>query len=242
MLMPLMSTDIRARYGVLVIDDHPLFRKGIISIIDECEHFEVIGAAGDGKDGLTCMRQKNPDLIILDISMPGHNGVELLKMMKAERPGTPILVLTVHDEVIYAVRALKAGARGYILKGESGEEILSGMSSIMRGELYLSHQIKHRIIFQAIEALDAGQDFLLQKLTRREREVFDLLGDGLNSADIADWLKLSAKTVDTHRLHIREKLLCKNAAEVAEFAAQWKLYSEQEVTPDTKNSTPALTC
>ncbi len=221
-----------------MVDDHPLFRKGISGIIDESEHFEVVGDAGDGKDGLTSMRLKNPHLIILDISMPGHNGVELLKMMKAERPDIPILVLTVHDEVIYAVRALKAGARGYILKGESGEEILAGMNAIMKGELFLSHQIKHQIIFQAIEALDAGQDFLLQKLTRREREVFDLLGDGLTSAAIAERLQLSAKTVDTHRLHIREKLLCKNAAEVAEFAAQWKLYSEQDVSLDSSAMNP----
>ncbi len=133
----------------------------------------MVADAGDGKDGLTNMRLKNPDLIILDISIPGHNGVELLKMMRAERPEIPVLILTVHDEVVYAVRALKAGARGYLLKGEPGEEILAGMTAIMRGELFLSHQIKHQIIFQAIEALDAGQDFLLQKLTRREREIFD---------------------------------------------------------------------
>jgi len=231
-----MSTEIRTRYGILVIDDHPLFRKGITGIIDESDHFEVIGDAGDGKDGLNHMRLKNPDLIILDISMPGQNGIELLKIMKAEKPRTPVLVLTVHDEVIYAVRALKAGARGYILKGESGEEILSGMMAIMRGELFLSPQIKHQIIFQAIEALDAGHDVLLQKLTSREREVFDLLGDGLNSASIAEWLKLSTKTVDTHRLHIREKLLCKSAAEVADFAVHWKLYSEREANPDTTDS------
>lgn len=231
-----MNADIRTRYGVLVVDDHPLFRKGIAGIIDESGYFEVIGDAGNGEDGLIHMRERNPDLIILDISMPGQNGVDLLKIMKAEKPHTPVLVLTVHDEVIYAVRALKAGARGYILKGESGEEILSGMMAIMRGELFLSPQIKHQIIFQAIEALDAGQDVLLQKLTSREREIFDLLGDGLSSASIAEWLKLSTKTVDTHRLHIREKLLCKSAAEVADFAVHWKLYSEQEANPDTTDS------
>lgn len=215
-------------HTVLVVDDHPLFRKGVHSILQGSPDFVVCGDAGDGKEALARMRADHPSVIILDISLPGYNGLELIKMMRAERPDVPIVILTVHSETVYAVRALKAGARGYILKGEPGQEIIAALHRVMRGELHLSAKIQHQILQQAAQALDASQEQLVDRLTRREREIFELIGEKLTPTQIAERLGLSIKTIDTHRLHIKEKLFCESIAEIAKFATIWRLSSKGE--------------
>lgn len=222
-------------HRVLIVDDHPLCRKGVASIIRDSGDLVTCSDAHNGREALTRMRADHPDVIIMDISMPGQNGLELLKMIKAERPEIPILILTVHQETIYAVRALKAGAHGYILKGDSGEEILNALRRVLAGELYLSPRITHELIMQAIQALDAGTETRLKLLTRKESEVFEAIGRGLSTAQIAAEMNLSVKTIETHRMHIKEKLLCMDTTELANFATEWRIFREPEVVENRES-------
>jgi len=206
---------------ILIVDDHPTFRRGLAAAIAEHPDLVVCGEAEDAQKALDAMRRLKPDIAIIDISLPGTNGIELIKQMAAEQPGLGFLVLSMHDETYFALRALRAGARGYVMKAEAPAEILAAIRKVQRGDLYVSPRLGDRLIFRAIQSLEDGAGSLVDRFSDREFEVFQLLGKGMGTREIAESLHLSGKTVETHRAHLKEKLGCKGANEVVRFAIDW---------------------
>ncbi len=212
----------RRKNRILIVDDHPLFRHGIADLINTEPDLEVCGEADSSPSALEAIRTLHPDLVTIDISLRGANGIELLKAIRSEHSKLPLLVLSMHDESLYALRALRAGARGYVMKQEALDRVMSAMRSVLRGDLYVSPLMSGRMIEEFVQGsgTHAGQS-IADKLTDRELEILQLIGQGNGVQQIALDLNLSAKTVETHRAHIKEKLNIQTARELARFAVQW---------------------
>jgi len=206
---------------VLIIDDHPIFRHGISAMINAEPDLNVCGEAGSAPAALDAMRRLRPDIALVDISMPGTNGIELLKSMRSESPKLPMLVVSMHDESLYALRALRAGALGYVMKAEALDSILVAIRKVLQGEPYLSPKFSDRLVFKAIRSMDEGLGSPVDKLSDRELEVLNLMGRGFGAQDIANELHLSVKTIETHRAHIKEKLDFGDSKEMVRFAIEW---------------------
>jgi DNA-binding NarL/FixJ family response regulator len=206
---------------IVIIDDHPLFRKGLEQLISSSNGFAVCGEAGNAAEGLSALRKLKPDLTIIDISLPGANGIELIKNIRAEFPKLPLLVLSMHDESVYALRSIRAGAQGYIMKQEALENVVRALHEIMSGRPYLSPAMSARLITNFAKGNDDAKTNLADNLSDRELEILELIGKGREVREIARELHLSPKTVETHRAHIKEKLNLANARQVARFAVQW---------------------
>lgn len=206
---------------LLVVDDHPGFRRGVVALITDEPDLTVCGEADSAPAALEAMRRLNPDGAVLDISMPGTNGIELIKMMLAERPKLPILVLSMHEESLYALRSLKAGAKGYVMKSEAMENVLAAIRRILEREIYVSPKLGQRLIFKAIQSNEAGTGSPVDRLSDRELEVLQLLGRGFSTRDAAEELHLSVKTIETHRANIKQKLGFKESGEMVRFAIEW---------------------
>ncbi len=211
----------RKRYGIIVVDDHPLFRKGVVQMLAQEPDLEVRAEAESSPAALELVRKTPLDLAIVDIGLHGSaNGIELTKSLKAEKPELPVLVLSMHDESLYADRALRAGARGYLMKREALDSVIIAVRTVLSGEIYVSPAMSKRLIAAHIGGTP-GSGSPVSRLTDRELEVLQLIGAGDSVRDIATALHLSAKTVEAHRAHIKEKLNLTNAREVARFAVQW---------------------
>lgn len=219
---------------VLLVDDHPGFRRGVAAIIAEEKGFAVCGEASSAASALDAMRRLKPDIAVVDISMPGTNGIELTKMMVAERPQLHILVLSMHDESVYALRALRAGAKGYVMKAESLDCVIRGLRKVGEGEIFVSPQFSDRLIFKAIQSNEDKSTSPVDRLSDRELEVLRLLGKSYGTRDIAEQLHLSGKTVETHRGHIKEKLGFKDSGDMVRFAIDWVTQEEGDETPENK--------
>jgi DNA-binding NarL/FixJ family response regulator len=207
---------------ILIVDDHPLFRHGIADLINAERDLSVCGEADNGPSALEGIRHLDPDLVTIDISLRGANGIELLKSIKAEYPKLPLLVLSMHDESLYALRSLRAGARGYIMKQEALDRVMSAIRQVLRGELYVSPSMSGRMIEEFIQGGGSQSGgSIADKLTDRELEILQLIGQGHGVQQIARELNLSAKTIETHRAHVKEKLNFQTARELARFAVQW---------------------
>ena len=205
---------------IVIVDDHPLFRKGLEQLINSSEDaFKISGEAGDAAEGMVRIRELKPDLAIVDLSLPGANGIELIKNIRAEFPKLPVLILSMHDESLYALRALRAGAQGYVMKQEALENVIVAIREVLAGRPYLSSQMSAKLITSF--ASGRTQANPTDKLSDRELEILELIGKGRDVHEISDALHISRKTVETHRAHIKEKLNLKNAREVNRFAAQW---------------------
>jgi len=205
---------------IVIVDDHPLFRKGLEQLINSSDDaFTICGEAGDAAEGMTTIRQLKPDLAIVDLSLPGANGIELVKNIRAEFGKLPVLILSMHDESLYALRALRAGAQGYVMKQEALENVITAIREVLAGRPYLSHDMSAKLITNF--ASGSNQANPTDKLSDRELEILELIGKGRDVRDIAKALHISAKTVETHRAHIKEKLNLKNARQVTRFAVQW---------------------
>lgn len=209
------------RRSVLIVDDHPVLRHGIAQLINHEKDLVVCGEAESAPTALEAMRRLKPDIALLDISLQGTNGIELIKLMRAEHPKLPILMLSMHDESLYALRALRAGARGYVMKGEAMEHVLTAIRKVLEGDIYVSPRFSERLVFKAIQSLEGGMGSPVDKLSDRELEVLQLLGKGFGTREIANELHLSIKTIETHRAHIKEKLGFKDAGEMVRFAIDW---------------------
>lgn len=207
--------------NILIVDDHPVVRHGIAQIINAESDLAVCGEAESAPGALEAMRRLRPDLALVDISLQGTNGIELIKLMKAEQPRLPILMLSMHDESLYALRSLRAGARGYVMKGEAMEHVLTAIRKVLAGDIYVSPRFSERLVFKAIQSLEGGMGSPVDKLSDRELEVLQLLGKGYGTREIANELHLSIKTIETHRAHIKEKLGFKDAGEMVRFAIDW---------------------
>ncbi|MBA2272069.1 MAG: response regulator transcription factor [Chthoniobacterales bacterium] len=209
------------KYHVLVVDDHPLFRKGVVQLLTDEPDLEVRGEASNSQQALGELRRQKFDLAVIDVGLDGSaNGIELTKSIKAEKPELPVLVLSMHDETMFAERALRAGARGYVMKREALDNFISAVRTVLRGEIFLSENMSKRMV---LAHLHGGGDAAspVDRLTDRELEILQLLGKGRELRDIAQELHISVKTVEAHRAHIKEKLDFKNAREVARFAVTW---------------------
>src|SRR5262249_44960327 len=206
---------------IVIIDDHPLFRRGLEQLINSSDDaFNVCGEASDAAAGMDVIRQSKPDLAIVDLSLPGANGIELIKNIRAEFQKLPVLILSMHDESLYALRALRAGAQGYVMKQEALENVIGAIREVLAGRPYLSSEMSAKLITNfASGANTPGNP--TDQLSDRELEILELIGKGREVNEIAKALHISRKTVETHRAHIKEKLNLKNAREVSRFATQW---------------------
>jgi DNA-binding NarL/FixJ family response regulator len=206
---------------IVIVDDHPLFRKGLEQLIHSDGGFAVCGEAGNASEAMEVIRKLDPDLAIVDLSLPGANGIELIKNIRAEFPKLPILVLSMHDESLYALRALRAGAEGYVMKHEAMANVIRAIDEVFSGRPYLSPAMAAQVITKFAHRPLGDETDVVERLSDRELEILELIGKGTEVRQIAKQLHLSPKTVETHRAHIREKLQLKNAREVARFAVQW---------------------
>jgi DNA-binding NarL/FixJ family response regulator len=210
-----------ARKRLLIVDDHPMLRAGLVELINSQPDMEVCGEAANGGEALGEIQKCHPELVVTDITMPGRSGVEFLKDAHAINPDLPVLILSMHDEMLYAERVLHAGARGYIMKEASPEELLTAIRRVLAGEVYASAHLSIRLLdsFTGRPAPDSHAP--MSKLSDRELEVFRLLGEGLPTEVIGRRLNLSAKTIATHRINIKAKLGIRTASELISCAAKW---------------------
>ncbi len=209
-----------AKKKIYIVDDHPLMRKGMAMTLDNSVEFTVCGQSESAEEALSEIPSLKPDACVVDISLPGMNGIELVKNLLAQLPELKILVVSRHDEELYAERAIRAGAKGYLMKLEAGEVLVSAVRQVMNGGIYLSDKIGSQLIMKIASGQSAG-DNPLELLSDRELEVFELTGKGESTKDIAQRLHVSVKTIDTYRARIKEKMHLKTANELMRRAVQW---------------------
>lgn len=206
---------------IVIVDDHPIVRKGLVGMINQEADMKVCAEAEDFHQGLDAIRQHKPDVAIVDLTLGGLSGLELIKQVRAMQPQVQMLVLSMHDEMLYAERVLRAGARGYIMKQEGTDRLTTAIRTIMRGEIYVSERMAARMLGKFVGGKREGGTSPLDRLSDRELEVFELLGRGLGTRQVAEKLCVSIKTVESHREHIKLKLQLKNANELIQHATQW---------------------
>ena len=212
-----------AKKAVLVVDDHPLMRQGLALLINQQQDMQVCGEAEEAQAAMHAIAHLHPDIMILDISLTGPDGLELLKNIRATSPDLPVLILSMHDEAIYAERALRAGANGYIMKQEATEKVLIAVRRILNGEVYLSECMSNKMLQQYIGGAPRMIQSRIASLSDRELEVFRMIGEGRATREIAEDLHLSVKTVETYQAHIKDKLALRSGRELIQHAIQWKM-------------------
>jgi DNA-binding NarL/FixJ family response regulator len=213
---------------VLIVDDHPMMRQGLAQLIDNEPDLKVVAEADTGGQGLDIVVAQKLDLALLDISLPDKNGLELIKDIRSVKADLPVLIVSMHDEALYAERVLRAGARGYIMKQEGGKKLLEAIRQVLGGQIYVSEKMSARILeaFSGRRPDQAASP--VARLSDREFEVFQLIGQGKGTKEIAQHLNLSVKTVEVHRAKIKEKLSLVTATDLVRYAVRW---SEAQGTP-----------
>jgi DNA-binding NarL/FixJ family response regulator len=209
------------KHRILIVDDHPIFRQGIGQVINHEADLVVCGEAETSHEALEAIQALKPDLVILDITLKGINGIELMKLIKLASPATRALVLSMHDESLYAERALRAGARGYVMKQEASSQVVTAIRKVLNGELYISPTMGSQMIRKVVEGASGTSRSAVETLSNRELEVLQLMGRGNGTRQIAAELKLSIKTIESHRAHIKEKLDFRTAPQMVRFAVEW---------------------
>ena len=209
------------QWRILIVDDHPMMREGLTMRIEREPDFTVCGEAGTAREALRLAVSLKPDLAVVDIALPDKSGLELMKDIRAVSPDTLILALSMHDETIYAERVLRAGGRGYIMKQEGGKRIMEAIRTVLEGRVFASHAVSEKILDIFAGGLEKFEESPVSRLSDREFEVFQLIGKGKSTRQMAAALHLSVKTVEVHRLHIKEKLGIKTVPELVSFAARW---------------------
>jgi DNA-binding NarL/FixJ family response regulator len=198
-----------------------MMRIGVTTLINGEPDLTVCCQASDAEEALGEIPKCSPDLVITDVTMPGRGGLELIKDVKALRPSLPVLVVSMHDETLHAERALRAGARGYLMKEAGGEKMLEAIRKVLAGQVYVSEKMSARILENFSGGKPRGSSSPIEKLSDREFEVFQLIGQGKSTKEIARQLNLSHKTVEVHRSHIKEKLELKDATSLVRHAVRW---------------------
>jgi DNA-binding NarL/FixJ family response regulator len=206
---------------IFIVDDHPMMRQGLVQLIGAEKDLSICGEAENAERALDAINSLKPDLVLADISLPGKNGLELIKDFQAHQPGLPVLVISMHDESLYAGRVLRAGGRGYIMKQEGGKKLMQAIRQVLAGKIYVSEKMSVEFLetFSGRRAGTEGSP--VEKLTDREFEVFQFIAQGKGTRDIAGKLHLSVKTVEVHRANIKAKLKLKSASELIRFAVRW---------------------
>ena len=215
------SSETVAVVKVLIVDDHPIVRQGLAGLINQEPDLTVCGEAADSKQALQAIKALTPDFAIVDISLPGVEGFELVKSMLSRNPELPILVLSMNDETLYAERALKAGAKGYIMKAQGAQNLITAIRRVLDDDIYISDKIAKRILRNFATGKNNELSSSTDLLSDREVEVLTFIGKGYGTRQIAETLHLSAKTIETYRAHIKDKLQLANSSEVIQYAIQW---------------------
>ena len=205
----------------LVVDDHPVFRRGLVALIHSREGYRVEAEAGSAEEALEALEAFVPDIALVDITLKAENGLDLVRTIRKIHPGVPVLIVTMHDEIVYAERAMKAGARGLVMKQEAPETILEAVRMVLSGRVYLSEAMNERLIEAMFAAPGDGESSPIERLSERETEVLEFIGQGFGAAEIARTLSLSVKTINTYQEHLKEKLNLESSADVRRFAVSW---------------------
>ncbi len=224
--MSIPAARVTDRYRVFLVDDHPIVRQGLTLLINQEPDLIVCGEAEAAWPVPAALAALNPDVLVLDISLNGPDGLDLLKSIRATDTNLPILVLSMHDESLYAERALRAGANGYIMKQEATERVLVAIRRILRHEVYVSDRIANTMLQQLVSKQGNSPQSLVSTLSDRELEVFRLIGDGHGTREIAEQLHLSIKTVESYQAHIKDKLSLPSARALMQRAIEWRLSSD----------------
>jgi DNA-binding NarL/FixJ family response regulator len=209
------------KYRLYLVEDHPVTRQGFAQLINFQPDLHVCGEAGDAAQALAEIPAAKPDLVVVDISLAGTSGIELIKDIVARYSTLPILVLSTHDETLYAGRALRAGAKGYVMKQTPTHEVMRAIRKVLHGGVYLSDQMENQLVRMAAAGASAATACDIERLSDRELEVFTLLGQGRSTAQIAASMHISGSTVATHREHIIAKLNLENSRDLVRRAVTW---------------------
>ncbi len=227
---------VKAKQQILLVDDHPVVCDGLTQRINTEPDLEVCGRAGDDHSALEAIEKLRPHIAVVDISLGAGSGVELIKDIKVRYPHLPVLMLSMHDEELYAERSLHAGAKGYVMKQEETAVLLRAIRQVLCGQVYLSEKVKDGIVKRLGGIIPDGQVIsLIKQLSDRELEVFQLIGDGFATHEIADRLHISMKTVASHRENIKLKLKLRDGEQLARFAIHWLRYRNSD-----PNATPSV--
>jgi DNA-binding NarL/FixJ family response regulator len=212
-----------AKKRILVVDDHPIVRQGLALLINREADLLVCGEAEDAMGAMHVLASAKPDVLIVDLSLSGPDGLDLLKNIRTTHPALPVLILSMHDELIYAERALRAGANGYIMKQVATEKVLVAVRRILAGEIYVSDRIANRMLKHYITGSGTTRRSSIADLSDRELEVFRLIGEGHGTRQIAEELHISIKTVESYQAHIKDKLSLRSSRELMQHAIQWNM-------------------
>jgi DNA-binding NarL/FixJ family response regulator len=210
-----------SRKRILLVDDHPMMRAGVAQLVNKQPDLEICCEAGNPAEAFNALEKAKVDLLLTDITMPGRSGIEFIKDLLVLHPELSILVVSMHDETIYAERMLRAGARGYIMKEAGGENLLAAIRQVLGGQVYVSPRMSAKILDNLSSRKPRGSISPIEKLSDREFEIFQLIGQGKSTREIARQLNLSSKTVDVHRGHIKEKLELKDVTSLMRHAVRW---------------------
>ncbi len=206
---------------ILIVDDHPIVRQGLAALINQQEDMAVCAQAADGREAMEQIGKFEPDLVTIDLTLGDSGGLELIKNIKSRYPDLPMLVISIHDESLYAERVLRAGAKGYIMKQEATENVTEAIGKVLAGQVYVSECMSDRIVRSFLGGTAKTQSPSVSSLSDRELEVFRLIGQGYGTRKIAGMLHLSIKTIETYRAHIKFKLDLDNSSHLLRYAVQW---------------------
>jgi DNA-binding NarL/FixJ family response regulator len=211
----------KAPKRILIVDDHPITRYGLTQLISHEPDLLVCGEAESAAQALAAIKSARPDLVLADITMPGRSGLEFIKDLQTQHPGVAVLVMSMHDETIYAERVLRAGGRGYIMKNEGGERLLEAIRQVLQGQVYISRSMSAALLEAFTPRRSSVGEATPGALSDREFEVFQLIGQGFSTRQIGERLNLSVKTIGTHRQHIKQKLKVRTGPELIRQAVRW---------------------
>jgi len=206
---------------IFLVDDHAMVRQGLAAMIGKEHGWEVCGEAADASTATSEISRLRPDLVIVDISLPGASGIELVKNIQAIDPAIRFVVLSAHDESVYALRALKAGAKGYVMKQDKADAVIAAVRKVIKGQIYVSEQVNGEVLNRMIRGQDGPDDSPVAGLSDRELEVATLIGSGLGTREIGARLRVSVKTVETHRARLKTKLSLNTAMQLVQFCVRW---------------------
>ena len=209
------------KHRVLIVDDHPIVRHGMRMLIDQEKDLVTCGEAGTAEAALEALDTLHPEVAVVDISLSGTDGLELIKRIRASHPSLPVLAVSMHDENFYAERVLRAGGRGYLMKQEATDRIIQAIHRVLKGEIYVSDKMSSQLIGQFVRGRVGAGETPANRLTDRELEVFRLIGRGRSTRQIAEDLHISIKTVEAYRAHIKEKLQLKTSHQLVQHAIEW---------------------
>lgn len=225
------TVDKKMKYKVVIVDDHPIVRQGLAQLINQENDLRVCGEASDIPSALQSVKERCPDIAVVDISLGQSSGLSLIEELTRQYPGLSILALSMHDETLYAERCLRAGARGYIMKKEPPEKVITAIKNILNGEIYVSDNLGSRLLHKLVAKKSGAPSSGIDVLSNRELEVFRLIGQGVKTGRIAEQLNLSIKTIETYVDHIKKKMHFKDSRDLFLHAVQWRINEGRPAEP-----------